>query len=239
MAIISARSNVRLFVSEDSVITGADKLTSVASLGDLGTGTADEIETTDLDAASKTYELGLADVGSFDITLNLNQLEYSRFTNWFNNKTLLYFGRSIFSKTSQIVGDAFSGYISQVNITGQTPSGLLQVAVTVRVTGAVTQDFVDPLGVNIKPVEGITVATLGGVEAEVAVEGTLQLVATVTPTDASDKRVSYSSSDDTVATVVSGSGVVTGVSEGTATITASALDGSGVTGTIVVTVTGE
>ena len=50
------------------------------------------------------------------------------------------------------------------------------------------------------------------------------LVATVMPEDARDPSVSWSSSNDAVATVAAG--VVTGVAEGTATITATTTDGS-------------
>ena len=55
---------------------------------------------------------------------------------------------------------------------------------------------------------------------------TLTLTATVLPADATDKRVSWSSSGDAVATV-DASGKVTAVSNGTAIIKAEAKDGSG------------
>ena len=57
-----------------------------------------------------------------------------------------------------------------------------------------------------------------------------QMVATVEPEDA-DQDVTWSSSDLSVATVDPVTGVVTGVKPGTVTITATAKDGSGVTGT--------
>lgn len=59
----------------------------------------------------------------------------------------------------------------------------------------------------------------------IAVDETLQLVATVYPTNASNKNVTYSSSNDSIATV-SATGLVTGVAEGTATITVTTADGS-------------
>jgi uncharacterized YkwD family protein len=56
--------------------------------------------------------------------------------------------------------------------------------------------------------------------------GTLALNAVITPADAADKTLLWSSSDANVA-AVDGYGFVTGVSKGTATITAAAADGSG------------
>lgn len=66
----------------------------------------------------------------------------------------------------------------------------------------------------------------------------ITLQATVLPTNATNTALIWSTSDEDVATV-SGSGKVTAWKAGTATITAKAADGSNVTGTCVVTVTGE
>ena len=51
----------------------------------------------------------------------------------------------------------------------------------------------------------------------------MTLSATITPEDATDKTITWSSSDEKVATVDAGK--VTGVAEGTATITATTKDG--------------
>lgn len=74
------------------------------------------------------------------------------------------------------------------------------------------------------------VVTVTGVELdnetlEVETGATGTLVATVSPDDATDKSVAWTSSDETIATVDS-EGVVTGVLAGTADITATTTDGA-------------
>lgn len=64
-----------------------------------------------------------------------------------------------------------------------------------------------------------------------------QLTATISPADASNKGLEWTSSDENVATV-SASGVVKGIAPGSATITATSLDGNK-TATCTVTVTDE
>ena len=76
----------------------------------------------------------------------------------------------------------------------------------------------------------VTSITLNKSSASVYNGKTITLTATVNPSTASDKSVIWSSSDTSVATV-SSSGVVTGKTRGTTTITATAKDGSGVKAT--------
>ena len=80
-------------------------------------------------------------------------------------------------------------------------------------------------------VTGVSVSPTTG---SITVGQTLQLTPTVTPADATDKSVSYSSSDEAVATV-SATGLVTGAGAGNATITVTTTDGS-FTATCAVTV---
>ncbi len=82
------------------------------------------------------------------------------------------------------------------------------------------------------PVSGVTISPK---TASIEVGATRQLTPTVAPSGASNKAVTYKSSDTSVATV-SGSGLVTGVKAGTATITVTTTDGSK-TDTSAITVT--
>lgn len=80
----------------------------------------------------------------------------------------------------------------------------------------------------------VTGVTLDQSVAEVAVGKTITLVPTVAPSNATTKTVTWESDDDAIATVADG--VVTGVAEGTATITVKTTDGNK-TATCEVTVT--
>ena len=86
---------------------------------------------------------------------------------------------------------------------------------------------------NPKKVSSIS---LNKTSASLAIGGTVELsVSNVSPSDAVDKTVTWSSSNSSVASV-NATGVVTAEAAGTAIITATANDGSGTTATCSVTV---
>ncbi len=87
---------------------------------------------------------------------------------------------------------------------------------------------------EIVPVDSIT---LNKTSTSISVGNSEKLTATVTPENAANKRVTWTSSDNSVATV--NNGTVTAVKAGTATITATAEGGTGKFATCTVTVTGS
>ena len=88
-----------------------------------------------------------------------------------------------------------------------------------------------------KPVYKVTSITLSETSVTIEFGNTQQLTATVAPADADDSSVVWTSSDENVATV--NNGLITAVALGTATITCSANDGSGVTASCTVKVDGH
>lgn len=81
----------------------------------------------------------------------------------------------------------------------------------------------------------VTGVTIAPKTASIAVGATQQLTPTIAPANATNKKVTYSSNKEAVATV-NASGLVTAVAEGEATITVTTTDGSK-TDTSVITVT--
>jgi endoglucanase len=78
---------------------------------------------------------------------------------------------------------------------------------------------------SIGQVISVTGVSVTPTTASVSINGTTQLAATVLPTNATNKTVTWSSSNTAIATV-SSAGLVTGVTAGTATITVTTQDGA-------------
>ncbi len=89
---------------------------------------------------------------------------------------------------------------------------------------ATTKAFGKTASCTINVIIPVTGVSLDTTSTELMVGNTVQLIATVNPSNATNKAVTWTSSDDTIATV-SNNGVVTGVGEGTVTITVTTVDG--------------
>ena len=88
---------------------------------------------------------------------------------------------------------------------------------------------------SVTVVQPVTSISLNKTSLEMDALDTYQLTANVSPSDAADKRVSWSSSDEKIASVDE-NGLVTALQKGNATIIVEAQDGSGVSRTCSVTV---
>jgi uncharacterized protein YjdB len=89
------------------------------------------------------------------------------------------------------------------------------------------------------PVTGITVTGAGGATTITTSNGTLQISAAVSPSNATNQTVTWTIANGTGQASVSASGLVTASANGTVTARATANDGSGVYGTLVITISNQ
>lgn len=133
------------------------------------------------------------------------------------NKTVVWFSEDKFTASVTNEGLVEGVAVGEATITVTSEDGLHEASCTVTVEAATV------------PVDGVT---LDKTAVFLAVAETMQLTATVTPAEATEKGVVWSSSDASV--TVDKNGLVTAVEDGSATITATAEGGS--TARCVVTV---
>ena len=88
-------------------------------------------------------------------------------------------------------------------------------------------------------VTGITVTGAGGANTITADHGALQLSAAISPSNATNKTVTWSMANGTGQATISSAGIVTAVTNGTVTARATATDGSGVYGTFLITISNQ
>lgn len=236
-AVVVLKNNTRLYLwNPEQAVTAENRLGNITQLGDVG-GEAEEIDTTAIDSMAREFELGFTDNGSVDVTQNVTESEYQTMVAIKDAGTTMNFGISAFNKSgTQVIGIQGQCVVRSATLTGISVGGLLQVNSSLRVSGAITQDFVDPSGAEgAKKVTGIAVAGTGEATS-VAVDGTLQMIATITPADASNKAVTWGVDDGTKASI-SATGLLTGKAAGTVNVYAVAKDGSGILGTTAISVT--
>ena len=127
-------------------------------------------------------------------------------------------------------------YSSQTNVATISSSGVLTAKeIGITIVNCVAHNGISAqceVTVNPVMVSGIT---LNKVESELVVGENLQLQATIAPDNATNKSVTWSSTNEAVA-VVNENGLVTAVGSGTCQIKATASDGSGKTASCLVTV---
>ncbi|MCL2328624.1 MAG: family 16 glycosylhydrolase [Bacteroidetes bacterium] len=150
-----------------------------------------------------------------------------------------YFRHPFFIVFNLAVGGNFPGIFNINNVTALNAGDAKMYIDYVKVyqKNDAGQSYFGPAGQTTDCVAGPTVPVTGVSlknSTTLLDTGTEQLTATVSPSSATDKRVTWSSSNTNVATV-SNTGLVTAKTAGTATITATTADG-GKTAACVVTV---
>jgi len=139
---------------------------------------------------------------------------------------------------------------SVTNGTGEasiSANGLLTAAangtVTVKATAndgsGVSGELMISISGQFVPATSITVTGAGDATTITAKGGTLQMSASVLPAYATNKSVAWSVTDGTGKATISTGGLLTAAADGTVTVKATANDGSGVSGELVITISGQ
>ena len=144
------------------------------------------------------------------------------------------------SSNTNVATVSANGQITGINhgtviITARTANGNHSATVTVAVTPQQQNNNNNEQSIVFEPitVTGITIS--GSATRNMTAGQTLQLTANITPSNATNQNITWTSSNTAVATV-SANGQVTAISAGTATITARSTDGNR-TATVTITVT--
>jgi len=95
--------------------------------------------------------------------------------------------------------------------------------------------------VSVQPISvtGISVIGAGGSNTITTDKGTLQLVSSVSPSDAANKTVTWSITNGAGQATISSAGLVSAIYNGTVTARATATDGSGVYGILLITISNQ
>lgn len=133
--------------------------------------------------------------------------------------------------TNSVTWSSSNPEIATVSKTG-TVRGVAAGQATI--TATTTEGYTDSVTVTVEPVRvsGITINTAA---QTIDLGASLRISATVSPSNADNKTLSYQSSNPDVATI-NEEGILTTVDEGTTTITVSSTDGSNVSATVDITV---
>ena len=134
-----------------------------------------------------------------------------------------------------------TGNISATGLVTAVTDGTVTVRATATDGSGIYDDQVLTFSnqVNYFLVTGITVQGAGGGTSITTDDGTLQMVAIITPSNATNQAVTWSRTNGTGTATINSTGLVTALTDGSVTIRATAQDGSGVYDDQVITITNQ
>ncbi len=211
----SGQGNMRVYVLSTSktpapgrVIPNGDYLTDGGAAEKIGPAPINIVEDTGVSVSPATVTVKQAETAQVTATVTPSNATYKTVT-WTSSNDAV----------ATVSGGTIKGVsVGTATITAKTHSGK---TATVNVKVTKNDSIVDPTGISISP------STLTITAGE-----TGSLTATVTPSNATDKSVTWKSSDESVATVKNGT--VTALKAGSATITATTSNGKTATASITV-----
>ena len=132
--------------------------------------------------------------------------------------------------TWSIVNGTGQATISSTGLVTAVSNGTVTASATANDGQGIYGTLVITISNQVIPVTGITVTGAGGSSIITTDNGTLQLTAAISPTNATNQTVTWTIVNGTGQATISTTGLVTAVSNGTVTASATANDGSGIMG---------
>lgn len=227
---VTLKATVKPADATNKTVSFKSSSSAIASVSSSGVITAKKLGTTTITVT--TADGGFKKTCTVEVVKKVTGVELNK------SSATIYLGKTLSLKatvspsgaTNPAVtftsGDKSIATVSSTGLVTPVKPGTVTITVT-----TVDGSFTDTCKVTVK--RAVTGVTLDKKEAEVKSDKTLTLKATVTPSNATNKTVTWSTSNKKVATV-SAKGVVTPVGKGTATITAKTENG--LTATCKVTV---
>lgn len=207
----SGKGNIRVYVlnGPGRIVTNGTYITDGGSAELIGNENINVVKPTGISLNTTSTSVREAETVSLKATVTPSDA-YNKSVSWTSSN----------ENVATVSGGVVTG-VSQgtATITAKTYNGL---TATCTVTVTENTSIIKPSGITVAPVS---------LELTAGESGSLS--ATVAPSNATNKSVTWTSSDTNVATVTA-TGSVTAVNEGTATITASTFNGYKATATITV-----
>lgn len=241
--IVQMKDNVRFFLWTDAAVKPENKLGNLVQIGETG-GEAESIDTTTLESMAKESEVGFTDNGTIDLVQNLTNNEYNKMRALMDDGVVFNFGMSVWDRKtkSQVVGLQQKGIVTSLKLSESSVGSLSQVNTTITVSGALNLGFVDPIGYEAVKITSIN---LTGTNTIATNGGTTTITAEIQPPNATVKSVTFGLIGDgldyasLVPPIVGTQVTVHAEGNGVATLQAVANDGSGVVGTIDITISNQ
>ncbi len=138
-----------------------------------------------------------------------------------------------------VINGSGQASISSTGLVTALDNGIVTARATASDGSGVYGTLTITISNQVIPVTGIAVTGASGVNTITADDGTLQLNAAISPNNATNKNLTWSLVNSAEKAVINAAGLISAIDNGTVTARATANDGSGVYGTLTITISNQ
>jgi uncharacterized protein YjdB len=141
--------------------------------------------------------------------------------------------------TWTIISGSDKASINSSGLVSAFANGIITAKATANDGSGIYGTLAIAISNQLIPVSSIILSSQGGVSFITSIGGTLQIIATLLPANATNQSLSWSVSDGKDKALVNTNGLVTALSYGSAVVRADANDGSGIYGLFTITISNQ